>query len=103
MLFRSQYFIVALVWLAGVILALASQRRHPKASQFTLIAIAIFFVESLVGAYINLYVPFILRDRGWIDAQLQMYFPFLGILLSLIRAAAWGFIFAAIFSRREQP
>ena len=99
----TQYFIVALVWLAGAILALTSRRQHPKASRFTLIAIAIFFVESLVGTYVNLYVPFMLRDRGWTNSQLQMYFPLLGILLSLIRAVAWGFILAAIFSRRDQP
>ena len=101
--FLTQHFIVALVWLAGAILAVASWGQHPRVSRFTLIAIAIFFVESLVGTYANLYVPFMLRDQGWTNSQLQMYFPLLGILSSLIRAVAWGFILAAIFSRREQP
>jgi len=100
--YLSQYFFIALVWLVGAILAIVSWQKHPRVSRLTLIAIAIFLVESLVGTYANLYVPLMLRDRGWTNGQLSLYYPFLAIVFSLIEAVAWGFILAAIFSRRDE-
>ncbi len=68
--YLAQYFLVALVWLVGVILSIASWQRHPRASRLTLIAVAILFVTSLVSTYTSLYLPLLLRDRGWTDSQL---------------------------------
>jgi len=97
-----QYFIVVLVWMTGAILALTTWRQHPKASRYTLIALAIFFMEFLVS-YISTYVSSTLSDRGWNIGQLQIWYFCQNGLLSLIQAAAWGFIFAAIFGRRDKP
>ncbi len=102
--FLAQYFLVALVWLVGAILSILSWQRHPKVSRLTLIAIAIFLVTSLVGTYTSLYLPLLLRDRGWTNSQLAaVYYPLHSIVVSLIQAVAWGFILAAIFTKRDKP
>jgi hypothetical protein len=98
----AQYFIVALVWLAGAILAVITWQQHPKASRYTLIALAIFFIEFLVS-YTSIYVSSTLSDQGWTIGQLQIWYFCQNGFLSLIQAAAWGFIFAAIFGRRDKP
>lgn len=99
--YLAQDFILALVWLAGAILARATRQQHPKVSRFTLIALAIFFVETLVSAFANLYLPLMLGDRGWTISQLQIWISLQNGLFSLIRAAAWCFILAAIFGKRD--
>jgi hypothetical protein len=102
-IFFSENFVVGLVWLVGAILAIVYRKRNPKASRFTLIAIAIFLVEALVSAFTSLSVPLMLRDRGWTNDQLaNLYFGLQSIVASLMRAVAWGFILAAIFSRRDE-
>jgi hypothetical protein len=100
--YLTQHFVVALVWLAGAILAIVTWRQHPRVSRLTLIALAIFFVESGVSTYANLYLPFMLRDRGWTNSRLAvLYYPLASALLSVIQAAGWGLILAAIFARRD--
>jgi hypothetical protein len=100
--YLGQHFIVALVWLAGAILSLSYRKRYPKVSGRTLIGLAILFAESVISTYVNLYVPLMLRDQGWSDAQLTIsFFPIAGVVESLIQAVGWGFIFAAIFGKRD--
>ena len=92
-----------MVWLAGAILAILSWQRHPRVSRLTLIAIAIFLVESWASTYANLYVPFMLRDQGWTNSQLAvLYYPLKSFAASLMQAVAWGFILAAIFGRHDR-
>ena len=100
--YLAQYFIVSMVWLAGAILSIIYWQRHPKVSRLTLIAIAIFLVASLVSTYTNLYLPILLRDLGWTDGQLTLYYPLHSIVVSLSQAVGWGFILAAIFTRRDE-
>ena len=101
--YLAQYFVVAMVWLVGVILSIVYWQRHPKVSRLTLTALAIFFVESMVSAYANLYVPLMLRDQGWTNGQLgTLYYPIKSVVASLIQAVAWGLILAALFGRRDK-
>ena len=91
---------ILLVWLAGFILALVYWRRHPRASLFTVIALVIFLVETLVDTYLNLWLPLMLSERGMGAVQLGQIYMIKGILTAIIGAVAWGLIVAAIFSGR---
>ncbi len=97
----AQYFIIALVWIVAAVLSLAYWRRHPKVSRLTLIAIAIFFVESLASVCGISYLPFMLRDAGWANGIPSLFFTLTGMISSVTRAVAWSFIVAAIFSQRK--
>jgi len=100
--YLTQYFVVGMAWLVGAILSIVYWQRHPKVSRLTLIAIAIFLVESLVSTFFNLYVPFMSQDRGLTSGPLDWYYSLYNIVASLMKAAAWGFILAAIFGRRDE-
>jgi hypothetical protein len=93
---------VILVWLVGVILSLSYWRRHPKVSRFTLIAIAVLFVESLAGTYLSLYLPLTLSERGWNSGRLGILLSTVGFARALVRAVSWGLLLAAIFARRDE-
>jgi hypothetical protein len=91
---------ILLVWLAGFILAAVHWRRHPRVSLLTVIALAIFLVETLVNTYLNLWLPLMLSERGVAAVQIGQLFAAKGILTSIIGAVAWGLLIAAIFSGR---
>jgi len=99
----SDYFVVGMIWLVGAILSIVYWRRHPKVSRLTLIAIAIFLVESLLSTYAMIYMPAMSRERGLTNVQLSLYYLLYTIVASLMQAVAWGFILAAIFGRRDEP
>lgn len=98
----AQHFIIALVWIVAAILSLSHWRRHPNVSRLTLTAILIFFAESLASICANSYLPFMLRDAGWANGIPTLYFSLTGMISSVIRAMAWSFIVAAIFSQRDK-
>jgi hypothetical protein len=98
LLFQSP---ILLVWFAGFILALVYWRRHPRASLFTIIALVIFLVETLVDTYLNLWLPFQLSERNIAAGQIGQIYMVKGIVTSIIGAVAWGLIVAAIFSGRR--
>ena len=92
---------ILLVWLAGFILAAMYWRRHPRASLFTAIALAIFLVETLVDTYLNMWLPLQLSERGMGAVQISQIYMVKGIVTAIIGAVAWGLIVAAIFSGRR--
>jgi hypothetical protein len=100
--YLTQYFVVGMAWLVGAILSIVYWQRRPKVSRLTLIAIAIFLVESLVSTFLNLYIPFMSQDRGLTIGLVGWYFSLYNIVASLMQAAAWGFVLAAIFSKRDE-
>jgi hypothetical protein len=93
---------VILVWLVGVCLSLIYWRRHPQVSRLTLGAIVILSVEMFVSTWLNLWLPLRLRSAGWNSSSLALFYPVVGIVESLIRAVAWGFLIAAIFRWRYE-
>ena len=98
----TQYFIIALVWMVAAVLSLSYWRRHPRVSRLTLIAIVIFFAESLASTCANWYLPIMLHNTGRADDIPSLYYTITGIVSSVMLAVAWGFIIAAIFSQRDK-
>jgi hypothetical protein len=92
---------ILLVWLAGFILAVVYWRRHPRVSLFTVIALVIFLVETLVDSYLNLWLPLMLSERGMGAVQLGQFYMIKGFVSAIIGAVAWGLLVAAIFSERR--
>ena len=94
---------VILVWIVGVILALFHWKRYPRVSLMALAAIVIFFLNSAAGAFLSLYLPLTLRERGWSTSQMSLVYTANAIVQSLIAAVAWGLVLAAIFGERNKP
>jgi len=93
---------VIIVWMIGIGLALSRWRRHPRVSQFALIAIVISFVNLVVNRFISIWLPLKMRDSGWTNTQIGSFFAVVGIITALISAAAWALVICAIFGWRDQ-
>jgi hypothetical protein len=80
---------VYLIWLVGLILALAGWKKHPSVSLVALIGFVILFLLALVT---QLTTP--RYGVNWSQAGIAF-------LEALIRAGAWGLVLAAIFGWRK--
>lgn len=89
------------VWLAGMIIAIMRWRQQRPVAQITLIALAVFFVQALLGAVLNGLVPLLVSENGWSAVQVGRLFALVGALQSLVAAVMWGFVLWAIFGWRS--
>lgn len=93
---------VLLVWFVAFILSLVFWRRHPKVSLLTVVALAILFVQSLVGTWLSMWLPLVLNERGMSLSQIGLISGARGVLASLISCVAWVLLVIAIFGWREK-
>jgi hypothetical protein len=91
---------IYLVWLAGILLACSTRERNPKASLYTILAIASMFVFSLISMYVGM-MPLIWRDRGYNLVRIGMITAGANILLAVLNACCFGLLLAAIFIERK--
>jgi len=91
-----------IVWAIGIVLALSRWRRHPRVSQFALIACAVMIVNLVVGRFLTIWLPIKMRDSGWTMSQIGPIFTAIGLITALISAAAWTLVICAIFGWRDQ-
>jgi hypothetical protein len=91
---------IALTYLVGIVLALATWKRHPRPSLYALIGLLVMVVGLVAGMVFTL-----LQQRLYfasadvVNPRLVIYtiqfgFPCIRGLIGLV---GWGFIFAAIF------
>jgi hypothetical protein len=90
-----------LVWVIGIVLAFSRWQRHPRVSQFTLIACAAMIANIVVGRFLTIGLPITMRDSGWTTSQIGLIYAAIGIVSALIAAAAWIMILCAIFGWRD--
>jgi hypothetical protein len=93
---------VFLVWIIGIILAVAYWKRAPRPSAYTLIAITIFIITAFLSVLINSNVVMGLHARGMPFTTVSIILSGLNIVIALVRAFGWGLILAAIFTARPQ-
>jgi hypothetical protein len=80
---------VYLVWLVGIILALANWKKHPSVSLVALIGFVVLVLLALGTQIITVH-----HGVNW--TQVGVAF-----LEALIRAGAWGLVLAAVFGWRK--
>jgi len=91
-----------IVWVIGIALALSRWRRHPRVSQFALIACAVMIINTVANRSLTIWMPLAMRDYGWTAVQIGSFFSAIGIISSLISATAWTLVICAIFGWRDQ-
>jgi hypothetical protein len=91
-----------IVWVIGIALALSRWRRHPRVSQFALIACAVMIINTVANRSLTILMPLAMRDYGWTAVQIGSFFSAIGIITSLISATAWTLVICAIFGWRDQ-
>lgn len=86
------------IWLVGLVLALSHRRKRPQTARLVMVAIVLLLVTSLVGTYLDVWLPLALHERfGLSFSRMSGILALKGGLQSLIQAMAWGLLFFAIF------
>jgi hypothetical protein len=93
---------VILIWLIGQILSLVFWRRHPKVSLLTFIAMIGFLIVSIIGTYLNIWLPLTLRERGLAISQIGIALTVSGLINSFVSAVFWVLLVIAIFGWRSR-
>jgi hypothetical protein len=92
-------FPLLLLWLAGMALAAARWRRHPRVSLLVILACAVGITTSLASAVLSV-LPMVAMRRGASTPQVGLLVGVLGFFLVLCSTAAWGMVLWAAFSGR---
>jgi hypothetical protein len=93
---------IFIVWAIGIVLALSRWRRHPRASQFTIVALIVMIVVTVATRIIYILLPMTMRSSGWSPTEMAIIYNVIGIGSTLIQAIAWAMILWAIFGWRDQ-
>jgi hypothetical protein len=101
LMFLFDYFPILVVWLVGLVLAVINRNKYPQIARFTIIALAIFFIVSLVNTYVSRMLPIWLTQRGFTATEMIPVFTVRNLIVSVVSAFGWGFVLAAIFSGRK--
>ena len=88
------------VLVVGIVLALMNRQRLGRASTLALIGLVLFLADMIVGTGLSVLIPALANEQGWSVNQMGVIFGATSILRSLVAAAAFGCLLAAIFGRR---
>ncbi len=91
---------VLVVWLVGIVLALARWRRHPRASLLALVAFLGFAGTSAANTYVSAAFPLILRSAGLLALPLATAGALKTALQNLANVVWWVLLLIALFARR---
>ncbi len=90
-----------LVWLVAVVLAIRGWSRHPRASLLAVIAVAIFFLDSLLGLGGTFFLNRFIENSRLGGARISAILGMFGAVQLLINVVGWGFAVAAMFADRR--
>ncbi len=96
------YIPLYITWLVGVIVAVVNWKRAPKASLFTVIAVAVMFLMNVFRQMFSINFPLWASRQGNMPmSQIAIIMAVIGFIETLLAAGCWGLIFAAIFGGRK--
>jgi hypothetical protein len=90
-----------LAYVVGMVLALVFWRRCPRPAKFTFLAMMLLLITALVHSLLLSFFMQGREDLGWSHETLGLILLITGLIASLIRAAAFGLILAAVFMGRK--
>lgn len=91
------------VWVAGIAIAIVRRQRHPKASLWAIIALAILIVLAVTNTIANILLPWTVRNWGWSSAEMGQIFDAKALVISLLQSGAWVMLLYSLFAARENP
>jgi hypothetical protein len=91
---------VYLVWIAGLIVAVVTWRKHARASLLAVIGLGMFFIQALLGNFLSPWLQQTLARQGVGVRTIRLVLLGRGLLTSLVMMVAWALIIAAVFLPR---
>lgn len=89
-----------LVFLAGIVFAIARWKRHPKVSALTVAGLVVFQFQSLAFSSVYYFLPR-LATRGWTWAAIDNLFIVLDVCHDIFFSGAIALLAAAVFIGRS--
>jgi hypothetical protein len=91
------------VWLGGILLAIAYWPRYPRVAALAICALALACLSLFVSALTtSALLPVLVQLRGGTVRRLESTLLLAGIVRTLLDAFAWGLLVAAVFVGRGQ-
>ncbi len=91
-----------ILWLVGIGVALATLRKHPRRSAFTLIALGLLLLENVATTGTSIAVPFLFARHNIEPATVGNILLAVNITSVLLKVVAWALLLITIFSLRER-
>ncbi|HEX2981504.1 MAG TPA: hypothetical protein VHO48_14650 [Anaerolineaceae bacterium] len=93
---------LALVWLAGIVYAAVTWKRHPRVSLLAVLGLIIMALATLAGTTSN-YLPLLIHARTGQDfGRLGGIVFVINIGIALVQALGLGLVLAAAFAGRKR-
>jgi hypothetical protein len=90
-----------LVWLAGILVALFTLRRHPRTSALVLIAMFLLIGQSVFGTFAWHWLTTSYSRAGTTQQELATQLMALNLARAGFTTAAWALVLVAVFSGRQ--
>lgn len=91
-----------LAWVAGIVVAAVTWRKHATLSLLVTIALAIMLVVGVGLGAIQAALPFVLIERGMGAQEVGVALSAVGGLRILLDTVAWALLLIALFRRRPE-
>lgn len=89
-----------LVWIGGIIFAIARWRRHPMVCLWTVVALVVLLLTTVGGVCVSALIPRVLIENDSVS-NIEVVMSAFWFFISAIRAVAWGVILMALFGWRN--
>ena len=93
---------VLITYGVGVVLSFSRWKRHPRISSLTLAALTILLATAVAFTMIYAMLPIYLNRQGIGFSRYDEIYMSVGVIRSLIHAAAIAILFAAIFGMQRE-
>lgn len=93
---------VLLVYVIGIVIAMVNWSRYPKPALLTFLSMALFLITSVLQSFTFVSIVHARTDFAWSASTMAAVLSVNGLMGSLFRAVAFGFLLAAVFVSRSQ-
>lgn len=89
-----------LTWLAGVVVAIVTWKRHPAVSILASVAFVVLLALTFGSRIVNIWLPRLAMESGWTSDQIGLFYSIYGFVFATIEAVVWIAIIVAMFRWR---
>jgi hypothetical protein len=91
---------ILILCVIGIILAIKHWADYQKASLLASIGFVALILQTIIFSILNISLPQFLMQNGTSASEMGIYFSIFGLFKSVLNAASWGLVVAAIFTQR---
>ncbi len=91
-----------IVWIGGIVLALARWRRHPMVSLMAVAGLAVVLIAALINVYSSMVLPRAMADAGKPIPEVVTSMQIRYLVNYLVSSVGWALVVGAVFAGRAK-